>query len=245
LKRKLLALNVALGVLVIYAGWQLRQTREAARAREAGILKKTVSPAPPPPFTPLPAAPAVIAGGYSNVVQQTLFDRSRNPTVPIDLPPPAPAPPPKPMPPLPVYHGMMNIGGITVVLSADATSPQQGIEIGDSIGQFKLAGVNTEEITFEWDGQKITRKLDELKDHGATPQPAAAAPVAAAPVPVRSETPAPPPVQSPLGPGQDIGAGFRACQPNDSNPAGAVMDGYRKVVLISPFGQTCRWDPAR
>ena len=128
---------------------------------------------------------------------------------------------------------MMNLGGITVVLSADATSPQQGIQIGESIGQFKLAGVNTEEITFEWDGKNITKRLDELKDHGATP------------VPARSEAPAPPPVQSPLGPGQDIGAGFRACQPNDSNPAGTVVDGFRKVVLISPFGQTCRWDPAR
>jgi hypothetical protein len=246
LKRKLLALNLALGALVIYAGWQLRQTREAARARESSTLNQRVPPAPPPPFTPLPAAPPVIAGGYSNVVQQTLFDRSRNPTVPIELPAPAPAPPPKPMPPLPVYHGMMNIGGITVVLSADANSPQQGIEIGESIGQFKLAAVNTEEITFEWDGQRITRKLDELKDHSGTPPPAAAAtPVAAAPPAVRSEAPAPPPVQNPLGPGQDIGAGFRACQPNDSNPAGAVVDGYRKVVLTSPFGQTCRWDPAR
>ncbi len=245
MKRKLLALNLALGALVIYAGWQLRQTREAARAREAATLKKSVPPVPAPPHTTPPAAPPVVAGGYSNIVQQTLFDRSRNPAVPIELPPPAPAPPPKPMPPLPVYHGMMNLGGITVVLSADANSPQQGIQIGESIGQFKLAGVNTEEITFEWDGQRVTRKLDELKDHGAPPQQAAAAPVAATPLPARSETPAAPPVQSPLGPGQDIGAGFRACQPNDSNPPGAVVDGYRKVVLISPFGQSCRWDPAR
>ena len=245
MRRKLLALNLVLGALVIYAGWQLRQTREAAKEREAAVLKVKVSPAPPPPHTPPPAAPTVVAGGYSNIVQQMLFDRSRNPTVPIELPPPAPAPPPKPMPPLPIYHGMMNLGGITVVLSEDANSPQQGVQIGESIGQFKLAGVNTEEITFEWDGKRVTRKLDELKDHGGAQQQVAAAPAAAAPVPIRSEAPTPPPAQSPLGPGQDIGAGFRACQPNDSNPAGTVADGYRKVVLISPFGQTCRWDPAR
>ena len=240
-----MALNLVLGALVIYAGWQFRQTRKAARAREVETLNKSVPPAPPPPHTTPPAAPPVIAGGYSNIVQQTLFDRSRNPTVPIELPPPAPAPPPKPMPPLPIYHGMMNIGGITVVLSADANSPQQGIQIGEPIGQFKLTGVNTEEITFEWDGQRVTRKLDELREHTGAPHQGAAAPAPTAPVPARTETPAPPPEATPQGPGKDIGAGFRACQPNDSNPAGTVVDGFRKVVLISPFGQTCRWDPAR
>jgi hypothetical protein len=246
LRRKLLALNAALGLLTIYAGYQLRQTWQAAKARERAELNKRVPPAAPPPYTHPPAAPPVIAGGYSNIVQQMLFDRSRNPAVPIELPAPAPAPPPKPVPPLPVYHGMMNLGGgVTVVLSQDSNSPHQGLEIGDSIGQFKLVDVNTEEIAFEWDGQTIRKKLEELKEHGAAPQPAAAAPVAAAPVPARTDTPAAPPVQSPLGPGVDIGAGFRACQPNDSSPAGAVVDGYRKVVLYSPFGQTCRWDPVR
>ncbi len=246
MRRKLLALNVALGLLTIYAGYQLRQTWHAAKVRERDQLGKTVAPAAPPPHRPLPAAPPVVAGGYSNIVQQMLFDRSRNPTVPIELPPPAPAPPPKPVPPLPVYHGMMNLGGVvTVVLSADSTSPHQGLEIGDSIGQFKLVDVNTEEITFEWDGQKIRKKLDELKDHSGAPQQIAAAPVTTAPVPARTETPAAPAPQSPLGPGMDVGGGFRACQPNDSNPAGAVVDGFRKVILISPFGQTCRWDPAR
>lgn len=233
---------MALAALVIYAGLQLRQTRKAAKVREAATLNHPLPPAAPPPFTPLPAAPPVIAGGYSKIVQQTLFDPSRNPVVPIDLPP---APPAKPMPRLPVYHGMMNIGGITVVLSEDANSPQQGLQAGEMIGQFKLVDVNTEEITFEWEGKRVTKKLDELKEHSTEPQPAAA-PIAAPPVAVRSEAPVPPPADaSPLGPGKDIGGGFRACQPNDSNPAGTVIDGYRKVVLISPFGQTCRWDPAR
>jgi hypothetical protein len=185
----------------------------------------------------------VIAGGYSNVVQQTLFDRSRNPTVVVELPPPPPPPPPKPIPPLPVYHGMMNLGGITVVLSLDSNSPHQGLQIGESIGQFKLVGVNTEEITFEWDGQTIQKKLEELKDHTAASQQAAAA--TTAPLPVRTDAPAAPVQQTPRGPGTDMGGGFRACQPNDSNPAGAVVDGFRKVVLFSPFGQTCRWDPVR
>jgi len=237
-------LNVALALLTIYAGWQLRRTYQAAKARERATLSKKVPTAPPPPHTAPPAVPPVIAGGYSEIVQQTLFDRSRNPTVPIELPPPPPAPPPKPMPPLPLYHGMMNLGGITVVLSEDASSPHQGIQIGDSIGQFKLVDVNTEEITFEWDGQTITKKLEELKDRAPVQQTQTAS-TAAAPAPTRTETPAAQAPQAPLGPGTDIGSGLRSCQSNDSNPAGAVVDGFRKVVLFSPFGQTCRWEPVR
>ncbi len=234
-------LNIVLTALAIYAGWQLRRTWKAAKAREAAELSRKVPPAPPPPYAPLPAAPPVVAGGYSQIVQQTLFDRSRNPTVVVELPPP---PPPKQPPPLPLYHGQMNLGGITVVMSVDAGSPHQGIQIGEMIGQFKLVDVNTEEITLEWEGQTIRKKLEELQDHGA-PQPQQQVAAAPAPPPARTETAAAPVQQSPLGPGQDIGGGFRACQPNDSNAAGAVVDGFRKVVLLSPFGQTCRWDPAR
>jgi len=244
LKRKLLVLNVALGLLLIYAGRQLRQTYHAAKAREAATLARKVAPAPPPPFTPLPSTPPVAPGGYAEIVQQTLFDRSRNPTVAVELPPP---PPPKPLPPLPVYHGMMNLGdGITVVLSESAAAPHQGLHRGESIGQFKLVDVNTQEITFEWDGQTITRKLQELEDHTAAAQQAqTTAPLPAAAAARTDTPPPPPPPQTPQGPGNDVGGGFRACQPNDSNPAGVVVDGYRKVILISPFGQTCRWDPVR
>lgn len=242
MRRKLLLLNIVLAGLAVYGGWQLRVTWRAAKARRTAIQSRRVPVAPPPPFTPLPSASPVVAGGYADIVQKMLFDRSRDPSVPVEVPPPAPAPPPKPMPPLPVYHGMMNLGGITVVLSADASSPHQGLQIGDSIGQFKLVDVNTEEITFEWDGQMVRKKLEELEDHtGAAQQQQQAAVAAAASAP----SPSSPPPQTPLGPGTDIGGGFRACQPNDSHPAGVVVDGFRKVVFTSPFGQTCRWDPVR
>ena len=102
----------------------------------------------------------------------------------------------------------------------------------------------TEEITFEWDGQTIKKKLEELKER-APVQPQQQTVAVAAPVMARTETPAPPQEQTPQGPGTDIGSGFRSCQPNDSNQVGAVVDGFRKVVLISPFGQTCRWEPVR
>ena len=242
MRRKLLLLDIALALLVVYAGWHLRQTWQAAKQRETATLSRRVPPAPEPPHRALPPSPPVVAGTYADVVQKMLFDRSRNPAVPIELPA---APPPKPMPPLPVYHGQMNIGGgLTVIMSADAASPHQGLEIGDTIGQFKLVDVNTEEITLEWDGQRIRKSLKELQEHGAPAQQVAAAAQPVAPIPTAAPA-APAQPQSPQGPGQEIGGGVRACQPNDSNPAGTVMDGYRKATFTSPFGTSCRWDPVR
>ena len=75
--------------------------RVIAKAREAAELGRKVPAAPPPPFTALPGAPPVVAGGYADIAQKTLFDRSRNPTVAVELPP---APPPVPMPPLPAFR---------------------------------------------------------------------------------------------------------------------------------------------
>jgi len=238
LKRKLMLLNAVLLVIAVLAGWRLRQEWLDAKAREAATLAQRLKPAPPPPFTPLPTAGPVVPSGYADVVQKMLFDRSRNPNVVVELPP---APPPEPVPPLPAYYGTMNLGDGPLVVLGLAPGAQQAIELGGTIGQFKLVSVNTEEIAFEWKGQTIRKKLHELAEAAAAPQAAA---------PARTETPppaAPPPqpvAQQPLGPGQQLNSGYRACIPNDNMPAGAVVDGFRKVLIPTPFGvQSCRWDP--
>ncbi len=43
----------------------------------------------------------------------------------------------------------------------------------------------------------------------------------------------------------DTGGSSHACSPGDTTPAGTVVNGYRKVVKASMFGQTCMWEPAR
>jgi hypothetical protein len=237
LKRKVLLLNAVLLALLTYAGWQLRQAWLAARAREAAQLNRKAPRAAPPPFTPLPAAAPVAAGGYAEIATQMLFDKSRNPNVVVEVPAPAPAPPPKPMPPLPVYHGQMNIGsGPEAILSQTAAGVHEAIRPGEKIGQFKLLDVNSDEIAFEWEGNTVRRKVDTLIDRSAAPPVASTA--------GRTEQPAPAPVvRTPLGPGEDTGRGPKVCQPNDSNPPGAVVDGYRKVIAPTPFGDSCRWDP--
>ena len=231
-------MNVVLVASLTFAGWQLRQAWLAAKAREAAELNRKIKYASPPPFTALPTPGAVTPAGYANIAEQMLFDRSRNPNVVVELPPPPPPPPPKPMPPLPVYHGQMNFGdGPFAILSLTATTPHQAIHPGEEIGQFKLVGVNTDEIAFEWDGKTVRKKVDELIDRKVQQEPVAAA---------RTEQLAAPEVsvpKTPLGPGEDTGRGPKICQPNDSMPVGTVVDGYRKVITPTPFGESCRWDP--
>jgi hypothetical protein len=240
LKRKLLLLNTVLVALLAYAGWQLRQAWLAARAREAAELNRKAPPSAPPPFTPLPTAAPVAPGGYAEIATQMLFDKSRNPNVVVEVPAAAPAPPPKPMPPLPVYHGQMNIGsGPTAILSQTATGAHEAIHPGEQIGQFKLLDVNSDEIAFEWDGNTVRRKVDTLIDRSAAP-PAVASTAGRIDQPAAAPPPA---AKTQLGPGEDTGRGPKVCQPNDSSPAGAVVDGYRKVIAPTPFGDSCRWDP--
>jgi hypothetical protein len=236
LNRKLLILDVVLAAVVVYAGFQFRSQFRAVQAREGALTDRKPGPLPPPQFTPLATAPPVLSAGYAEIAQKLLFDRSRNSTVVVEV---APPPPPKPVPPLPVYHGMMNIGdGPAAIMSLNAGSQQMEIHPGDAIGQFKLVDVNTQEIALEWDGKVIHKTVDEILDRSvrqvvADSNTAPPAP----PLPVL------PVIMTPLGPGEDTGRGYKTCLVNDSTPDQTVVDGYRKVSTRTPFGQSCRWDP--
>jgi hypothetical protein len=237
LNRKLLILDVVLAAVAVYAGFQFRSQFRAVQAREGALTGRKPNPLPPPQFTPLSTAPPVLSAGYSEIAQKLLFDRSRNSTVVVEV---APPPPPKPVPPLPVYHGMMNIGdGPAAILSVNASSAQMEIHPGEMIGPFKLVDVNTQEIALEWDGKIIRKTVDEILDR-TTRQVVADAntPAPAAPPPPVVQV-----VKAPLGPGEDTGRGYKVCIPNDSTPDDTVVDGFRKMSIRTPFGSACRWDP--
>jgi len=234
LSRKFWILNIVLVSIAVYAGVQLRKEWRSAKAREAATLRSPVKTLPLPKYEKLPESPPVMPTSYADVAQKFLFDKSRNPTVIVEAPP---APPPKPMPPLPVYHGIMNLGGGTMaVLSLNKDAPHQTIRPGEAIGQFKLVDVNSEEMTLEWDGQTIHKKVDELA--------APAAPVEAAAARVEApSTPTPPPPAQKSGPGEITQFGFKTCAVNDGNAEGSVMEGHRKAMHTTPFGQSCTWEP--
>ena len=237
MRTKLLILDAVLVAVVAYAGVQFRNQWRSTKARETANLRTAQKALAAPPFSPLPVPPPVTPSNYAAVAMKTLFHPSRNPDVPIDAPPP---PPPKPMPELPVYHGVMNLGdGLIAVLSVNAVASQRAVRPGETIGQFKLLDVNTNEIVFEWDGKEVRKRLDEVRGHAEAPQPVA--------VEARTEAPAPaaPPPPAKAGPGADTSFGFKICNINDGQAEGAVMEGYRKVVYTTPFGKSCRWEPAR
>ena len=236
MNRKLWAVNLLLLVLAVCAGWQLRLRWLAEKAREAAEMHRKLTPIPAPPYTAAPVPMAAAPGNYVQIAQKDLFDRSRNPDVPVEPPPP---PPPKPpMPPLPVYHGSMDIGdGPMAILSLNANAPQEAIRPGEAIGPFKLIDITRQDITLDWNGELVRKSIDELSrtSAAATETPARTAAPAAAPA-------APP---TPKGPGDSTAYGSKLCVPSDTTPFGTVQDGYRKTEIKTPFGNTCLWDPVK
>ena len=242
MNRRLVLLNVVLAAVVVYGGVQLRSAYQAEKAREAALKAKQIKPLPAPAYTALANDGPVLPSGYNYVAQKNLFHPSRDPNVPVELPPPPPPPPP--MPEVPRYHGQMNLGdGPMAMLVEKPGMAEKAVKPGDTIGQFKLVDVNTSEITFAWtfNGETVRRSLRELAD---TTQ-AAAAPVADNRPAAAAAPPPPPPVQAAYGPGETTGFGFKTCVPNDTTPEGTVVGGFRKTISKTPFGSACKWDPVK
>jgi hypothetical protein len=229
-------------VLVILASIALRHRWLEIKAREEALLKRFV-PSPGAPTVPaLPTHAAATAAQYLEVAEKMVFARDRNPNVILD--PPEPPPPPKPVPDLPVAYGVMNLGdGPTAILSVKSGAEHRGYKPGEKIGEFKVVALNNKEIVFEWEGKYLKKSFEELADR----RPA----VASAPEQPAQPAAAPPPQQQATtigkaeGPGADMGNSTRACVPGDTSPPGTVKDGLKKVVTKTPFGDSCRWEPAK
>jgi len=132
------------------------------------------------------------------------------------------------------------------VILALPGKPQKSYVAGDKVGDFVLAAIEPSGLVFEWEGKQIRKRFDELKDQTEAPpaqQQAAggAAPAAAAPQNV-STVATVTTVQEKKGPGAEAGENLRYCQPGDTTPAGTIVDGYRKVVKRTPFGESCLWE---
>lgn len=241
MSRKLWVLNLLLVALIATVCWQIRirwQQREAAQNRFLAQAPKAEAA----PVLVLPPVPGQVSPAtYIQVANELMFSRDRNPTVVIE------EPPKKQMPALPRYYGAMNFGsGPRVVLAPAAGKPQKTFQLGDQIGDFKLLAVSNSEIVFEWDGKKVPAKLADLKDLTPPPEAAPAAQAAAANEPERPASKikamAATTIQDTSKPGAQLGEKYRECQPGDKSPAGAVVDGYKKMVYKTVFGESCRWE---
>jgi hypothetical protein len=239
LKRKLILLNLALAGLIGAAAWQLRVQWLAAKQHEKEVLGVKVRPAAPPLYVAPPGAQPVVPAQYIDVAAKDLFSKDRNPNVIVE--PPPPPPPPKPMPALPVLKGILNLDGVTAIMSESGKALQKEVRPGEQIGEFKLLAVNNQEIVLEWDGKQVHKRVEELFDRSIpepAPAPAANTPAAApsAPKPVAAVK---------AGPGQDIGAGRKSCVAGDTSPEGTIVDGLKKITWDTPFAKGCAWEPPK
>ena len=242
MNRKLLLLNALLAGLVIWAGVQWRGEYLAEQARERKMRNAKATLPPPSPLPALPAQPPVQAAGYNNVAQKLLLHPTRNPDIVID--PPPPPPPPEPMPPLPKYHGSMNLDGVETAILSLGQERFREIKPGQTIGQFKLVDVNTRDITFEWKNQQVRKNLDDLLERVVADNSRGSG--SASPAPAAAAAPPAPVIKSQIGPVAETGVfGRKPCDPNDSYPDGAVVDGWKKTSSTTPFGKACFWERAR
>ncbi len=241
MNRKLIFLNLALVALAGAAAVQLRSRWVADHARAAVELHPRVAPIAAPPFTPALAPTAVLPSNYNNVAQKDLFDPSRNPDVPVELPPaPPPPPPPPPMPPLPLYHGSMNLGdGPVAIMSVTAAAKHEAIKPGEMIGPFKLIDITRDDLTLEWNGQLIRKQLYELQSRSLpASQPVNTASTEPGMVAAEASGAA---VRE--GSGEATTFGFKTMPAQRHGSYGTVKDGYKKVSIPTPFGNACIWDP--
>ncbi|HLK20740.1 MAG TPA: hypothetical protein VKT81_17420 [Bryobacteraceae bacterium] len=243
--RKLVLLDVALAAVLGFLIWQMRAEWIEAHARSRAFLATIVKPSPPPRVPAVPRPSPLAAMTYAEVAQLNLFSKDRNPQVILD---PVAPPKEKPVPAFPVARGVLLWEGTppVVMLSMRPGGPQRGYRMGDRVGEWKIVSVDSQYITFEWDGKEFKKRIDELMDRTAQ--------VAEAAAPAQPATPNAPSASK----GQslsdanksdhwvDVGASdMRGCKPGDDSATGTVIDGFKKVVSSTPFGSACRWEQVK
>ena len=242
MRHRLRLLDLALVAVLALLGYELHLERIRAHGRELALLRAPVKPNAMGTLTPLPKVNPLTATSYAEVAAKNLFTKDRNPNVILD---PVIPPPEKPVPPFPVARGVMLWGGVppTVVLADKAGGQQKGYHPGEKIGEWKIMSVDNSFVVFEWNGKQFKKRLDELLDRtpivvAEAPQQQTSSPAAAKPAQSLSSN-------ATSGPGADIGADMRACIAGDTTPAGAIVNGMKKVEGQTPFGSACRWEKVK
>ena len=145
------------------------------------------------------------------------------------------------MPSLPVATGVMKLpSGVKAFMAEKPGEATHAVKVDDTVGEFKIVALDEKNVTFDWNGKKIEKTIDELIDRSNHQTTASAS----APTPGPATAPnAPPPPPPPSGEkaGVVLTETSRACRPGDTSPAGTVEDGFKKVVTPSIFGPVCRW----
>lgn len=262
MKPRIILLNVLLVAAIGASVWEGRVRWNDAQALRRNALEAQIPHVVPPPVAPAARPEAPSATKYVEVATNDLFSKDRNPTVVIEAPKLEKV---REMPPLPVVYGVLGLpSGVKALMAERAGATSKAVHAGDSVGEFKIAALDSQSVTFVWEDKEIHKQIEDLMDRSARTTgsaPAALPAVAAAPAnnmqpgvpqsqqPQQPNNPPPPPnVAGSAAIGGEIGApgrSERACKQGDNSPAGTVVDGYKKVLVSTPFGTNCRWSPAQ
>lgn len=242
-------MNLALLAGIAAVGWQAKMHWDEAEAKRNAVVRWKVKPVTVPPPAVVAQPEAASAVKYADVAKKNLFSKDRDPNVVIEAPKEIAKPPV--MPKLPVVYGVMGLpSGVKAVMAEKHGESTAVVKTGDTVGEFKIVALNNKEVTFDWKGTAVKRSIDALLDRGESQAPAGGGSAVVARGPAiaadtnRSAAPGPA-VKAEPGKGVEIGAAggpaVRACAPGENSPAGTVVDGYTKVLQVTPFGNACRW----
>ena len=236
-------LAAALAAVIWTGTTQWRQ----AEARRKAILNTPVKAAPVPPAAPAPQPQAPAAVAYADVAEKDLFSKDRNPNIVIEQKPVEE----KKMPPLPTLYGVMGMpSGAQALIAERKGESGHSVRAGESVGEFKILTLDTQTITFGWNGKEVSRKVDEMMDRspaeggGGSAAPAAAPGGPAVPPPPAVTNSSATGKHGPIQVGTPTDPAYN-CLGNDNSPAGTVDDGFRKTIMQSPFGSMCKWVAVR
>jgi hypothetical protein len=242
MRKKLLALNAGLIVLLGFGIWQLRQQALAAGQRYE-ILTPAAEVKDVPPY-PVPGRAAPVRPAeYMPVVESMLFSKDRNAIVVVEEPPPPVA---VKKPPLPFLAGVMDLGGGPIAMMApDSKRSPAPVALGEKVGEYTFVGAGLDKITLEWNGEKVELAQADLASAAAEPAPRASAGRGRAPAASAANTAAASQVgtvdpkigtEIPGRPGVFLpGAG-------DNSPHGTEHNGFVKTVRRTPFGSQSWWE---
>ena len=245
MKRKLWVLNFVLIAAIAGGVWRVSKDAREFGAREHATLSARPAVPATPPAPPATPPPSVAATSYQEIAQKMLWSRDRNSQVIVDPPKPVEV---KPLPPLPAVHGVMNLGDGPIVMMSDKPGARhRGIHPGETIGEFKLVSVDSEELVLSFENRTVKKRLQDLIDRSdESNQPTAAAAQGGNPANTGGFTHPPAAVAAAKAePGVKLSEGVSNCLPGDNSPAGTVANGMRKVVSPTPFGQACRWEAVK
>lgn len=227
MKTKLIALNVLLVAGIGLVVWQVNASWKQAAAERAANLNVGVRPVTVAPVAPQAKPEGATPAQYAQVAEKNLFSSDRNPTVVIE---PEKKEAVKPMPALPVVYGVMGLpSGVKAIMAEKPGEQSRGIRAGDTIGEFKVLALDTQNIKFEWNGKEIARRIEDLVDRsnpraavGNNTGPAAPPPAA----PGLAAAPPPPPTAPPAG----------SVQNQDGSYSVTDKDGKKWIMTRTPFG---------